>query len=123
MRYITDRKRAMGPGSAHSGTSEHWQTIISAVSLLLLLPAFVFTVGPLIGAPYETVIETMSRPIPSLIALLTFAAGFLHFRHGAQVMIEDYSRGLTRKVLIIAVICVSYAAMGAAIYAVLHIAL
>ena len=42
---------------------------------------------------------------------------------GAQVMIEDYVHGLARKVLIIAMICLSYAAAAAGVFAVIRLAL
>ena len=41
MRYLTDRKRATGMGSAKSGTAHFWAMKVSAVGLLVLIPLFV----------------------------------------------------------------------------------
>lgn len=123
MRYLTDRKRAEGLGSARSGTMHHWIMQVSAVGLAVLIPLFVFTFGSILGAPYEEVVAYYERPFPSIVAGLTILVGLYHFRNGAQIMIEDYSRGLTRKALIVATICLSYALMATGLYALIRLAL
>ena len=123
MQFVTDRKRAVGLGSAKSGTEHFWFMQVTSVALLILVPLFLFTFGPLIGEPHETVVAALSRPFPAIIAGLTLVVGFSHFRHGVQVLIEDYSHGLTRKALIIAMICVSYGAMATGLFALARIAL
>lgn len=123
MRYLTDRKRAEGLGSARSGTMHHWIMQVSAVGLAVLIPLFVFTFGGILGAPYEEVVAYYERPFPSIVAGLTILVGLYHFRNGAQIMIEDYSRGLTRKALIVATICLSYALMATGLYALIRLAL
>lgn len=123
MRYITDRKRALGLGSAKSGTEHHWFMIVSGVALVGLMLAFVLIFGRALGSSHDEVLATFSRPFPALVALLTLWVGMLHFRKGAQTAIEDYSRGLTQKALLIVNICVSYAVMAAGLYAVLRIAI
>ena len=47
----------------------------------------------------------------------------MHFKDGVQVLIEDYAHGMTRKVLIIAMICLSYAAAATGLFAIARIAL
>ena len=123
MAFLTDRKRATGMGSAKTGTQHHWQMMVSSVALLFLVPLFIFTFGPILGAPYEEVIAYYQRPFPAVVAILTLAVGFFHFRGGVQVLIEDYVHGLARKLLIIAMICLSYAAAAFAIFAIVRIAL
>ena len=123
MAYITDRKRATGLGSAKSGTEHFWQMTMSSVGLLILVPLFVFTFGPMLGEPHEVVVAYFSRPFPAVVAGLTLIVGLLHFRGGAQTMIEDYVDGLGRKIAIIGVACLSYAAMGAGLYALVRLAL
>lgn len=123
MPYMTDRKRAMGLGSAHSGTEHHWQMTISSVALIVLVPLFVFTFGAALGRGYEEAVVYYSRPFPAIVAVLTLLVGWVHFRGGVQVLIEDYSDGLTRKALILAMICVSYAAAAAGIFAIARLAL
>ncbi|MGC9418679.1 MAG: succinate dehydrogenase, hydrophobic membrane anchor protein [Rhodovulum sp.] len=123
MRYITDRKRALGLGAAKSGTEHHWFMIVSGVALVGLVLAFVLIFGRALGASHEEVVATFSRPFPALVALLTIWVGMLHFRKGAQTAIEDYSRGVTQKILLIVNICISYTVMAAGLYAVLRIAI
>lgn len=123
MRYLTDRKRAVGLGSAKSGTEHFWSMKVSSVALLILVPLFVFTFGPTLGQPYDVVLDYYSRPFPAIVAALTLAVGFKHFADGAQVMIEDYVHGTMEKVLIILVKCLSYGAAAAGIFAVARIAL
>lgn len=122
MRYLTDRKRATGMGSAKSGTEHFWQMKVSSVALLLLVPLFVFTFGRVLGSSYEEVIAYYSRPFPAIVAGLTIVVGFKHFKDGAQVLIEDYVHGLMQKVLIIGVICLSYAAAATGLFAIAKIA-
>lgn len=123
MAFLTDRKRAVGLGSAKSGTEHHWRTMISSVALCGLIPLFVFTFGPAYGGSYEEVLAYYSRPFPAIVALLTLLVGWLHFRQGVQVLIEDYVGGFARKALIIGMTCLSYAAAATGVFAIARIAL
>ena len=123
MAFMTDRKRASGMGSAKSGTGHHWQMMVTSVALLILVPLFIFTFGSVLGSSYAEVVEYYSRPVPAVIAILTLTVGFFHFAKGAQTMIEDYAHGLTRKALIIGVICLSYGAAALGIFAIIRLAL
>lgn len=123
MSFLTDRKRAAGLGSAKSGTEHHWQMQISAIALLILVPLFVFTIGPVLGEDHATVVAYFARPFPALVAALTILVGFHHFRQGVQVLIEDYVHGQTRKFLIIAMVCISYGAAAAGVFALARLAL
>jgi succinate dehydrogenase / fumarate reductase membrane anchor subunit len=123
MAFVTDRKRAVGLGSAKTGTEHFWSMTKSSAALLILVPLFVFTVGPMLGRPHEEVVAFFARPFPALVAALTIVVGFLHFRNGAQVAIEDYTHGLTRKVLILVTTGVSYAAAATGLFAIARIAL
>lgn len=123
MRYLTDRKRAVGMGSAKSGTAHFWAMKVSSVALLILVPLFIFSFGPMLGQPHEAVVAHFSRPFPAIVAALTLVVGFKHFADGAQVMLEDYVHGLAQKILIILVICLSYAAAATGVFAIARIAL
>ena len=123
MRFLTDRKRAAGLGSAKTGTEHHWHMMVTSVALVGLIPLFVFTFGYILGAPYDDVIAYYQRPFPAIIGILTLLVGFLHFRGGVQTLIEDYVHGFARKALIIAMICLSYTAAAAGVFAVARIAL
>ncbi|MDW3183008.1 succinate dehydrogenase, hydrophobic membrane anchor protein [Roseobacter sp.] len=123
MSYLTDRKRAVGLGSAKTGTEHHWSMTVSSGALLILIPLFVFTFGPMLGASYEEVTATFNRPFPAVVAGLTIIVTFKHFAGGVQALIEDYVHGLAQKVAIVAMTCVSYAAMAVGLYAIVRLAL
>ena len=123
MRYLTDRKRATGLGSAKSGTEHFWHMQISAVALAILVPLFIFTFGRILGAPHADVVAYYGRPFPAIVAGLTLVTGMTHFKNGAQVMIEDYAHGFTRKALIIGTIMLSNAVMATGLFALIRLAL
>ncbi|MBM2291682.1 succinate dehydrogenase, hydrophobic membrane anchor protein [Sulfitobacter pseudonitzschiae] len=123
MRYLTDRKRATGMGSAKSGTAHFWAMKVSAFALLILIPLFVFTFGPMLGKPHAEVLEYFSRPFPAIVAALTFAVTMKHFKDGVQVLIEDYVHGVAEKISIVVMICVCYAIAATGLFAIARIAL
>ena len=123
MSYLTDRKRATGMGSAKSGTEHHWSMTVSSGALLILIPLFVFTFGPMLGASYEEVTAYFARPFPSVVAALTIIVTFKHFADGVQALIEDYVHGVAQKIAIVGTTCVSYAAMAVGLYAIVRLAL
>lgn len=123
MAFLTDRKRAVGAGSARTGTQHHWGMTVSAVALAVLVPFFIFTFGPMIGEPHEAVVAYFARPFPAIVAALTIVVGFMHFKNGVQIMIEDYVHGPAKHLLIIAMICVSYGAAATGLFAIAKLAL
>ena len=123
MAYMTDLKRAIGKGSAREGTEHHWSMTKSSVALLILVPLFVFTFGPMLGAPHADVVAYFQRPFPAIVAALTIVVGFMHFKGGAQALIEDYVHGLARKITIILMICLCYGAAATGLFAIAKIAL
>ncbi len=123
MAFLTDRKRAMGLGSANTGTAHAWSMKVSSVALLILIPFFVFTFGAALGGTYEEILAYYSRPFPAIIAALTLLVGFKHFNDGVQTLIEDYVHGLSQKVAIIAMTCISYGAAAVGVFAIAKLAL
>ena len=123
MRIITDRKRAEGRGSAGTGTEHHWYMQVSAVGLALIVPAFIYIFGSTLGGTYEEVIATFSRPIPAVLTAVVLVFGMQHFAKGAQMMLEDYTRDSTRKILIMSVIILSYGLTAFGLFALAKIAL
>ena len=123
MAYLTDRKRALGLGSAKTGTAHFWSMKVSSVALLILIPLFVFTFGSALGGSYEDILAYYSRPWPAIVAALTVAVGFKHFNDGCQVLIEDYVHGTAQKVTLILVTCLSYGAAAVGLFAIAKLAL
>ncbi|MAU46449.1 succinate dehydrogenase, hydrophobic membrane anchor protein [Salipiger sp. HF18] len=123
MRYITDRKRAVGKGSAHTGAEHHWFMIVSSVALAFMMPAWIFIFGNALGSGYDAALATMSRPFPAILTALVLIVGMMHFHKGGRVMIEDYTAGTTRKVLIMAYVGFSYVMIACGLFALVKIAL
>jgi succinate dehydrogenase / fumarate reductase membrane anchor subunit len=96
---------------------------VSSVALLPLVPLFLLTFGPMLGEDHATVLAYFSQPFPAIVAALTLIVAFKHFRDGVQVLIEDYVHGLSQKILILAMICLSYAAAAVGLFAIARIAL
>ena len=122
MAFLTDRKRVEGLGSAGSGTHHFWTMTVTSVALLVLTPFFLGIVGPLLGASHAEVITSLSRPVPAVIVAAYLVVGLHHFRLGVTTVIEDYTRGLSRKIWIIAMTIVSYGLAAAGIVALAQIA-
>ena len=123
MAFMTDRKRATGLGSAKSGTAHHWQMMIGSIALVLLVPLFVFVLGAAIGGTHEEVVAHFARPFNAIVTALTITVGFIHFRHGVQIMLEDYVHGHARTWMIAGAACLSYGAIAVALFALARIAL
>ena len=123
MRYLTPRKRAEGKGSAHAGAEHHWAMTVSSVALAFLVPAWLYVFGRALGQDQETVVATFAEPFPAILTVLILVVGMRHFAMGATTMIEDYSRGASRKVLIIAVTLFAWATVATGLFALARIAL
>jgi succinate dehydrogenase / fumarate reductase, membrane anchor subunit len=123
MRYLTPRKRAVGKGSAHAGTEQHWAMTVSSVGLAFLVPLWLYIFGSALGGTREAVLETFSRPLPAILTALVLVVGMRHFAMGATTMIEDYARGTTRKMLIIFVISLAWVIAATGLFALARMAL
>ena len=123
MAFMTDRKRAIGLGSARTGTAHHWQMTLSSYALLILTPLFLIAWGPMLGASHEAVLAHFARPFPAIVIGLMIVVGFQHFRQGVQTLIEDYTEGQKRHLLIVATTCLSYGAMATGLFALVRLAL
>ncbi|MBA3911297.1 MAG: succinate dehydrogenase [Rhodobacter sp.] len=123
MRYLTARKRAEGRGSAHTGTEHHWAMTVSSVGLAFLLPVWLYIFGSALGGPREEVLATFGRPFPSILTALILVVGMRHFAMGATMMIEDYARGTTRKMLVIGAVSLAWVIAATGLFALARIAL
>ena len=123
MAYLTDLKRAVGLGSAREGTEHHWAMTKSSAALLILIPLFIFTFGPMLGRPHAEVVAFYGKPFPAVVTALTLAVGFMHFKGGVQALIEDYVHGLARKIAILLTIFLAYGAAATGLFAIAKIAL
>ena len=95
----------------------------SSVALLILTPLFVFTFGPMLGQPHAEVVAYFARPFPAIVAALMIVVGFMHYKTGIQMVIEDYVGGAMREYTIILTTCLSYGAAAVGLFAIAKIAL
>ena len=123
MRHLTARKRAEGRGTAHHGTEHHWSMTVSSVALAFLVPAWLYIFGSALGGSREVVVETFAQPFPAILTGLLLVVGMRHFAMGATVMIEDYAKGMTRKLLIIGAISLAWTIAATGVFALARIAL
>lgn len=123
MRFITDRKRAEGLGSARAGTHHHWQMMISSAALVVLVPLFVFTFGVALGDDHKDVLEYFARPFPAIVTALTLIVVTLHCKREAEEAIVDYVHGVKAKLALVAVTVFAWALIAAGLFALVKLAL
>ena len=123
MRYLTARKRAEGRGAAGTGPEHQWSMTVTSVALAFLLPAWLYIFGKALGQPREVVLETFASPFAAIMTALILVVGMRHFAMGATVMIEDYAKGTTRKMLIIAAVSLAWVIAATGLFALVRIAL
>ena len=123
MRYLTDRKRAVGKGASHTGTEHHWAMQVSAVGLAFLVPSFLFVFGSALGKSRAEVLETFSHPFPAILTGLVIFVAMRHFAKGAEMMLQDYLRGSKLKAALMFVTSLSYVITATGLFALVKIAL
>jgi succinate dehydrogenase / fumarate reductase, membrane anchor subunit len=123
MRYLTDRKRAMGKGSAHSGTAHHWSMTMSAVALAFMVPTWVWIFGRALGGTRADVAATFARPFPAILTAMILVVAMRHFAKGSTSMIEDYLHGTARKAGIIFVYSLASVIAVTGLYALIKFAI
>jgi succinate dehydrogenase / fumarate reductase, membrane anchor subunit len=123
MRYLTARKRAEGRGASHTGTAHHWSMTVSSVGLAFLVPVWLYIFGKALGQPHDVVVATFAKPFPAILTALLLVVGMRHFAMGATMMIEDYARGTTRKMLVIFVISLAWVVAATGLFALARMAL
>ena len=121
MRYLTDRKRAEGKGSAHTGTEHHWSMTVTAVILAFLVPTWLYVFGSALGGSRAEVLATFARPFPAILTALVLVVAMRHFAKGATTTIEDYLRGSARKSALIAVFSLAALIAAVGLWALLRI--
>jgi succinate dehydrogenase / fumarate reductase membrane anchor subunit len=123
MRYLTDRKRAVGKGASGTGTEHHWSMTLSAVGLAFMVPAWLYIFGKALGQSREAVVATFGHPFPAILTGLILVVGLRHYIGGATVMIEDYARGTARKLALIGVTSLGWIIGATGLFALVRMAL
>ena len=123
MRYLTDRKRAVGRGAAHTGTEHHWSMQVSSVALAFMIPAWLYVFGHALGGTRAEVLGTFSQPFPAILTGLVLVVGMRHFAKGATMMLQDYVHGTALKMAIMFVTSLSGVIAATGLFALIKIAL
>lgn len=123
MRYLTDRKRAVGKGASGTGTEHHWSMTLSAVGLAFMVPAWLYIFGKALGQSREAVVATFGDPFPAILTGLILVVGLRHYIGGASVMIEDYTQGTARKLALIGVTSLGWIVGATGLFALVRLAL
>ena len=74
----------------NEGTGHWFYQRVSSVILIPLTVIFIFTFIQNVGLGYEKNINFYKNPVSALITFLFIYFTLLHFKQGAQVVIEDY---------------------------------
>lgn len=123
MRYLTDRKRAVGKGASHTGTAHHWSMTVSAVALAFLVPTWLYVFGHAVGGTRAEVVATFARPFPAILTAIILVVSMRHFAKGAEMMLQDYAKGTALKSSIIFVYSLSAVIATTGLFALIRIAL
>lgn len=123
MSYLTDRKRAQGLGASSGGTQHHWKMMMISMSLVILVPTFVFTFGSILGGDHAAVVAYFSRAFPAVVTAIALVVGTYHFMMEINEAVEDYVHGVAQKITLTAVSAFGYTLMAVGLFALARIAL
>ena len=118
----TELGRVRGLGSAKEGTHHWWSQRVTAASNLFLMVWFFIAIARLPAYDYETVRAWLSSPWAAVPLLLLIVSVFYHFRLGLQVLIEDYQKGTSRVVLLLALNFFAVGTAAIALFVILKVA-
>jgi succinate dehydrogenase / fumarate reductase membrane anchor subunit len=94
---VTPLNRVLGLGSAKGGVEHWWVQRLSAVALVALGLWLAVALGSLEDYTFATVITWASRPVTSILLILTVLTATYHSHLGVQVVLEDYIHSPGRK--------------------------
>jgi succinate dehydrogenase / fumarate reductase membrane anchor subunit len=86
----TPLKVARGWGSSKTGVRHWWLQRATAVALIPLSIWFLFLLGGLMRADYQTVLASIGQPVHAVFLIAFVACLFWHGALGLQAIIEDY---------------------------------
>jgi succinate dehydrogenase / fumarate reductase membrane anchor subunit len=114
--------RALGAGSAHSGTGHWWAQRVSAVVLVPLALWFLASLVMLPDLGYLTLRAWLATPLSAFLGVLLVAVLAVHAEQGTSIVVEDYVHGAgLRALTLITLRCAYVLAAGLGIYAILRI--
>lgn len=116
--------RALGLGSAKTGTSHWWMQRVTAVALVPLSFPLLNLLSLCFNAPYRDTVTWLSAPFNTVCIVAWILAVFYHAALGLQVVIEDYVAKEGMKIIAVWTVNLSFLFLAlAAMLAVLRIIL
>ncbi len=88
-----------------------------------MVPTWMYLFGSALGQSRADVVAAFSHPFTAILTALILVIGMRHFAMGATMMIEDYSRGTARKMLVMFVTSLATVIAATGLYALIRIAL
>lgn len=122
MSFTTDRKRAVGNGSARGGTHHFWLHMVSSMLLQVLIPLFVVVFAVGLGRSHEGVLAYYSHPFPAVVTALTLIVGLIHLLREVHEAVEDYVHGVAEKLMLVATQGYTYALIAFGLFALVRMA-
>lgn len=104
-----------GLGSAKEGVHHFITQRVSAIALVFLIPWLIYSMvsisqGESPQLRYEAAREFLASPWNAILTLTSIAAALYHMRLGVQVVIEDYVRKQSTKMILL--LLNTFAAIG-----------
>lgn len=115
--------KVLGLGAAGDGPAHWWSQRVSAVGTALLGLWFIAGLVGLDLGDRESVVRWIAEPLNSVLLILLVVTASYHSHLGIQVVIEDYSRGWSKVVGLIAAQFIHVVAAGVGVVAVLRLTL
>ncbi len=120
MSLRTPLGKALGLGSAKSGTEHFWMQRVTAIANLPLVLFMVIFVIRHLGAARAGMVASLTNPLVAIVLALGFVSVIWHMRLGLQAVIEDYVHGAAAKIAALLFNSFFTTALGAAaLYAIL----
>tara|TARA_B100001179_G_scaffold101408_1_gene71969 strand:- start:105 stop:500 length:396 start_codon:yes stop_codon:yes gene_type:complete len=120
----TPLARVRGLGSAQEGAGHFIKQRVTAIALLVLVPAALIALLTAVVGGYDNAVAFVSNPLGAILLLLLTGTAFYHMRLGMQVVVEDYiGKHSTRAVLLMLNTFVSIVLFAAAAYSIVRVGL
>jgi len=112
--FRTPLNKARGLGSAKRGTGHFWLQRVTAFANVPLFLLFIALVICIVGKDYRDVHAVLANPFVAILMGLMVLGGIYHMKLGMQVIIEDYVRAETPRLVLLALNIFFSFVMGAA---------